>query len=216
MPSQALLKFEGNLLVEVERLIQSHSDLNHDGRGRRGLGHITRSGVFMLCAAWELYVEELLSESVRHLTTRCSSPDELPLLVRKELANHVKLSKHELKPLELAGQGWEGVLTSHVDTTLSGLNTPKSHVLNPLFKKFVGLGEFSSCWTNPAKDVNDFVTARGDIAHRGRDTNYVTIGKLHDFRDMITRTVLDSDNGLADHLQSISPGNKSPWRRRAI
>jgi len=50
MPSTSFLKFETNMLTDVDRIISSHTQLNHDGRGRRGLGHITRSGVLMLCA----------------------------------------------------------------------------------------------------------------------------------------------------------------------
>ena len=50
MSSNAYTNFEKKL-KDVERLYDSHSQLNHDGKGRRGLGHITRSGIFMLCAA---------------------------------------------------------------------------------------------------------------------------------------------------------------------
>jgi len=66
------------MLDDVDRLIESHGQLNHDGMGRRGLGHITRSGVLMLCAAWELYLEEMLVESVRILIRRATSPNQLP------------------------------------------------------------------------------------------------------------------------------------------
>jgi hypothetical protein len=51
------------MLTDVERIIVSHAQLNHKGLGRRGLGHITRSGILMLCAAWELYdVDNMLTE----------------------------------------------------------------------------------------------------------------------------------------------------------
>ena len=70
----------------------------------RGLGHITRSGVLMLCAAWELYLEELLIESARVIVDRAASPDDLPEKVQKEIAKTVRDSKHELKPLQLAGE----------------------------------------------------------------------------------------------------------------
>jgi hypothetical protein len=95
MPSVALQKFERNLLKDVDRISQSHDQLNHDGLGRRGLGHITRSGVLMLCAAWELYLEELLVESVRLFIHRAISPDQLPQYVQKEIAKTVRESKHE-------------------------------------------------------------------------------------------------------------------------
>jgi hypothetical protein len=113
MPSSALIKFENNMLVDVDRIIQSHGQLNHDGMGRRGLGHITRSGVLMLCAAWELYLEELLIESARIFIRRAHSPGQLPQPVQKEIAKVVRESKHELKPLELAGDGWKIIYDNH-------------------------------------------------------------------------------------------------------
>ena len=139
MPSAALKKFETNLLVDVDRIIESHCQLNHEGYGRRGLGHITRSGVLMLCAAWELYVEELLVESARILRDRAPSPDQLPLPVQKEIAKAVKESKHELKALELAGDGWKTVYGNHVNQCASALNTPKSTNLDALFEHLVGM-----------------------------------------------------------------------------
>jgi hypothetical protein len=109
MPSSSLQKFETKMLADVIRMIESHARLNHDGRGRRRLGHITRSGVVMLCAAWELYVEELVIEVAGILAERANAPTGLPKLAQKELSRLVKDHKHELKPLELAGAGWEHV-----------------------------------------------------------------------------------------------------------
>lgn len=215
MPSAALLKFENNLLGEVNRLIKSHRDLNHDGYGRRGLGHITRSGVLMLCAAWELYVEELLMESVKCFRDRLATPKELPKEVQKELSKHVKDSKHELKPLELAGDGWESLYMNHTTQTVELLNTPKSENLNILFRRFLGVKELSDQWSLGSKIIDDFVKARGDIAHRGRDTRYVTINKLNEYKTQVIQTILETDNFLADHLRDHTVGG-SPWRRRRI
>ena len=66
------------MLTDVDRIIYSHRQLNHDGLGRRGLGHITRSGVLMLCAAWELYVEEVMLEGVTYFSDKIDNPKELP------------------------------------------------------------------------------------------------------------------------------------------
>lgn len=216
MPSSALLKFESNMLVDVDRIIESHGDLNHEGMGRRGLGHITRSGVLMLCAAWELYLEELTSESARFLIDRVTSPDQLPLPVQKEISKVVRDSKHELKPLEMAGDGWATIYQNHVGQSVSALNTPKSTNLDPLLKKLLGVEEISNCWSAGKREINAFVTARGDIAHRGRDAGYITINRLYEYRGLIVRAALDTDNYMADHLQALNPNGRSPWRRRAV
>lgn len=144
MPSAALQKFETNMLVDVDRIIGSHGDLNHDGMGRRGLGHITRSGVLMLCAAWELYLEELAVESARFFINRVDSPDQLPLPVQKEIAKVVRDSKHELKPIEMAGDGWINIYQNQVGQLMSALNTPKSTNLSPCSSEFLELKRFQN------------------------------------------------------------------------
>ena len=214
MPSHALLKFESNLLREVDRLISTHSQLNHNGRGRRGLGHITRSGVLMLCAAWELYLEEVLLESAKYLESNCDKPAKLPLPVRKELSKSVKESKHELKPLELAGDGWKVVYINHLETTITGVNTPKSNIIDPLFERFLGIKNISNEWSLGSSAIDSFVKARGDIAHRGRDAQYVTIEKLRRYKDDVSKTVVETDNGLASYLRNASHAARMPWNRR--
>lgn len=214
MPSSSFTKFERNLLVDVERIINSHAQLNHNGKGRRGLGHITRSGVLMLCAAWELYLEEVLLEGVNYFIQKLDSPKLLPKAVQQELSRHVREAKHELKPLELAGDGWKVLYRNHANEVLQGLNTPKSGNLDPLFRKFLGIVQFSDWWSLGAQKINDFVTARGDIAHRGRDAQYVTIKSLHVYLQDIKQTVVDIDNQLTEYLCEKTPGPDRPWRRR--
>jgi len=215
MPSSALLKFENNLLVDVDRLIDSHGQLNHEGMGRRGLGHLTRSGVLMLCAAWELYLEELLIESARTIANRANSPDDLPKQVQKEIAKAVRNSKHELKPLELAGEGWREVYLNHALAKVQSLNTPKSTPVDNNYFHLIGIPDLSHNWSIGAAEIHSFVGARGDIAHRGRDAQYVVIGGLVQYRDHISRTVIDTDNALADFLRDNTTG-RSPWRRRPV
>jgi hypothetical protein len=78
----------------------------------------------------------------------------------------------------------------------------------------VGIDNISSAWTIGVNQLNAFVTARGDIAHRGRDAGYITIGNLKTYRAQILLSVIDTDNAMADFIQANSAGG-SPWRRRA-
>lgn len=214
MPSSAFRKFERNMLVDVDRIIETHGNLNHDGRGRRGLGHITRGGVLMLCAAWELYVEEVILEGIQFVIANVDLPNALPKDVQKELARAVKESKHDLKPLELAGEGWKSLYRNHAHETLAGLNTPKSGNLDPLFKRFLGVPSISGNWTVGAQTINDFVGVRGDIAHRGRDARYVTINRLAEYKRVISSAAIDTDNFLSEFLRDSTPGMARPWNRR--
>jgi len=213
VPSCALLNFESTLMVDVDRIIKSHTVLNHEGGGRRGLGHITRSGVLMLCAAWELYVEQLLSASAGVLADRAAVPGDLPLPVQKQIAKVVRDSKHELKPLELAGDGWMMIYRNYVGVTVGNLHTPKSTNLDPLFKRLVGFERVSNSWSVGAPAIDSFVKARCEIAHRGRDAAYVRIWSLKQYREQVISAVLDTDNAMADFIRDNSEGG-SPWRRR--
>lgn len=214
MPSKSLKKFEKSLIVDVERIIETHRQINHQGLGRRGLGHITRSGVLMLCAAWEMYVEEILKESVHYFAGKLDHPNELPKAVQKELSRAVKESKHELKPLELAGEGWKSLYHNHASEVLSGLNTPKSGNLDPLFTRFLGINKLSNSWSCQASEINDFVSVRGDIAHTGSEASYVTINNLKTYKTLVEKIVLEIDNYIAEHLRDSTPGQEMPWRRR--
>lgn len=128
MPSKAYSDFKTNI-IDVDNLIDAHSSLNTGNRGKKGLGHITRSGIVMLCATWELYIESLLCESLGILANRKSTPKNLPTLIQKSLAKLTKEDKHELKPLELAGDGWRSTLIDYAKAETDILHTPKSEKL---------------------------------------------------------------------------------------
>ena len=210
MASNAFRAFQYNL-VDVERLIESHGVLSGTGQGRRGLGHITRSGVVMLCAAWELYLEQVLLEGLRFGMAAATGPDQVPKPVQKELSNFVKNHKHELKPIQLAGDGWRGVLEDRVTNLADGLNTPKAGPVNRLFEMGIGIKQISSCWSIGADSVDDFVTGRGDIAHRGRHSDYVQIGALGTHKQNIVSAAIDTDNCVAEFVRDNYPVGRKPW-----
>ncbi len=220
MPSKALTLFETKLITEVDRLIQTHAYLNEHqynaAQGRRGLGHITRSGIVMLCAAWERYIELVVPETAAHLAKRAASPKDLPKATQKQLAKHVTGHKHELKALELAGSGWRAVYQALAIDQAEGLNTPKSTILDPLFERMLGIETISDCWSAGRDEVNGFVTTRGGIAHTGSDATYVKIETLWSSRDLVARTVCETDNRLSEFVKELFPNESVPWRRRSL
>ena len=86
-----------------------YNTLKPTGQGKRGLGHITRSTIFVLCAVWEQYVEEVIEEAAALYVLRFDHPNELPERARLTLGRRVSGSKHELEPLNMAGNGWRDV-----------------------------------------------------------------------------------------------------------
>jgi len=215
MPSESHKDLLHNL-VDVERLIESHNALNQPGRGRRGLGHITRSGVVMLCAAWELYLEKLLVEGVKFLADRLGHPSDLPKCVQQALSKNVKEAKHELRPLDLAGEGWMKVYIDFGLHAADGMNSPKSTVVDGLFERCLGVENLSDQWSCGAEHVNKFVAIRGDIAHRGRTANYVTISSLKTHLKEIRLTCSETDNHVCSFLKSLNPNSRQPWKKIKI
>jgi len=197
MPSWALSKFEGAMMKDVNRILETHSNLLPGGRGRKGLGHLTRAGVLLLCAAWELYIEELLVEAAKACRDRANSPDNLPVSVQKTISTYVKESKHQLKPLALAGDGWKTIYLDIVNETAAALNTPKHHTIDVLFHHMIGIEDLSTCWSNGTASVDGFVTARGAVAHRGADSGYIKQHRLQwEFKAQIEKAAVETDNAV--------------------
>ncbi len=211
MPSAAFQNFRYNI-VDVDRLIETHTTMHGGTVGKKGLGHLTRSGIVMLCASWELYLEMLCEEVANYLSTQYSSPDQLPKRVQQELSKMARDSKHELKPLEFAGDGWRVLLKNHAQDLCRGINTPKAGPINELFYRITGLETLSDSWVCGKEKINDFVSVRGDIAHTGRHADYIKIGELIEYRAVIDTVAVETDNELAKYFKGISVKKIKPWK----
>ena len=211
MPSQALIKFRKNV-IDAKRLEQSHGILCGGDPGKKGLSHTTRGGILILCACWEEYSESVLIESARYMGAKTDDPGTLPLPVRKKISFEVKEALHELKPLELAGDGWRSVYDAFCCNSVGKLNTPKSENLKLLYKNYLGIDDVTTMWTCSDSEIDDFVTLRGSIAHKGR-SEYVKIRVLKDSISMITKNCLNMDRRLCDYLHGFIGGKVQPWRK---
>lgn len=219
MPSASKQRFKKKLLPDVHRLIEAHNELNPEGRGRRYLGHITRSGVVMLCAAWELYIEDVCKESVEFLSRNSQTPNFLPNRVKGMISKHVKNGKnHEFAVLELCHDGWKKVYKNACQNAVERLHAPKFGTVSALFYDWLGVNdiELESSWRNEKERLNEFVTLRGEIAHRGADAQYVNRDSLKTYAALIETFVIDTDNFLADHLKVVDDGNRKPWNKTPI
>lgn len=212
MPSNAYINFL-HIRVDVLKLIETHSFYTANTRGRKNLGFLTRSAVVMLCAAWERYNEDLLLEAIDYLSGSTNDINNLHKDIKKTISSKVKLDRKETKPLELAGDGWKTVWKYYAKQETELLNTPKADKLRLLFNKYVGLPDYTLLWktTNP-KEIDDFVSDRGDIAHNGNKASYITMIKLRKYQDLIVENVIEIDSKIADTLQGIV-GGVLPWNK---
>ncbi len=212
MASVAFNEFRYNIL-DARRLHQAHGVLSNGAPGKKGLGHITRSGVVMLCAAWEHYQESILVEGATFLAKEIHDPQNLPLPVRKHISKFVKEALHELEPMKLAGEGWRALYVAVASSEADALNTPKSGNLKTLYKRLLGIADVTTFWSVGATPIDDFVSVRGNIAHRGRKADYITAGALLNYIEMINKTASEHDDVLCGYLKSTARTTCQPWRR---
>jgi hypothetical protein len=215
MASSSFSEFKYNIL-DAKRLHQAHGVLSEATPGKKGLGHITRSGVVMLCAAWERYHEAIIVEGVKYLSEKILDPGSLPVKVKEYLSRIAKESKHQLKPMELAGEGWRAFYICQVIDETKSLNTPKSANLQSLYSKCLGEVDVMSYWGIDYKRIDDFVKTRGEIAHNGRNSPYISASSLNQYISMIEQVASEHDNAFCDYLKTACSSTLQPWRKTAV
>ena len=147
MPSKSAKTFTYNM-DDVHRLVQAYEALKPTGQGKRGLGHLTRSCIVTLCACWEQYIEDVIVESVEFIRQQAKAANDMPLKVRKVISKRVKADKHELKPLELAGEGWRDMYLAFAKDAVGSLHSPKTANVQKLLENYLGFDqEIESVWS---------------------------------------------------------------------
>lgn len=161
----------------------------------------------MLAASWEVYIVNILIESVELLSSRKNHPKELPEEVKDKLSQYVKTHKHNYK---LSGDGWKAVYHEMVRKETDELNTPKSGRIKNLFRDYLGIKEidFKSCID--LQEVDKFVLFRGRIAHKVKATQYVKVEQLKCHCENVTKAVKTIDEYLLKFLSDNTDG-RQPW-----
>lgn len=211
MPSKAYINFL-HIRVDVLKLIETHSFYTQNKPGRKNLGYLTRSAIIMLCAAWERYNEDLLIESVTYLSDKTTDISKLNKQIKKTISLKVKNDLNEIKPIELAGIGWKSVWLNYTKMETELLNTPKANKLKLLFNTYLGIIDYTTLWkTGNYSEIDDFVSARGEIAHNGNKAKYITMNKLRKYQDLIIDNVIEIDSNMSLELKKMSGIAVLPW-----
>jgi RiboL-PSP-HEPN len=212
MPSNSYINFL-YLQKDVTDLTSTHFSISNGTPGRKYLGFLTRSAVIMLCAAWERYNEDLLLESLEFMLTHINDANSLPLNVQKILCQKIKKDNHELSPIQMTGDGWKQLWRLHATKTTESLNTPKSEQLNDMFLRFLGIPDYSNFWLrNSANRIDNFITLRGEIAHRGSHAQYVQMRNLKNQIELIISNAIEIDGKIAHYLRNELNIPDLPWQ----
>lgn len=206
-------RFNRNLEDEIVSLLTLAKEKpEHESR-------LIKSTVVLVCAYWEAFCEDLVSEALEFVITNCKSADELPNSIKKVIADKIKKDPNQLSPWKLADDCWKDYLKASLKELTDGrnnsFNTPKPDQVDDLFKKALGIENVSDSWTwkkgtffdddttseVAKKQLKDFVTLRGQIAHRGESTLTTRTDVILYFRYVI-RIMNKTEDAVNSYLKS--------------
>jgi hypothetical protein len=217
MPSEAYTKFAQSR-KDILMLWHIHAEVAGPGKGRRLRADVlNRATIVFISACWESYVEDAAREAFNYLLERTRTPDVFPQKVKTLAAKHLRESKDERRIWELAGSGWRNVLIDHRDLILSrwlrDFNTPKSEQVRALFAGLLNLRDVTACWVwsdmtseQACAKLNDYISVRGNIAHRTKHDEVVHKNMGKDFLSHVVKLVEKTDEALAVHVQTLIKG----------
>lgn len=210
MPSIARLTFESHILKDVKELIDTHNK-TFGGKKGKPLSVFTRSATFLLCAAFELYVEEVLLEAGAHIINSVASPHALPNGMKETLADEVR-QRAAAFALNLSGEGWRGVYADILKKKVESLNTPNAENIIGRMKGGIGIDVAPLLGPSSIR-LGEFIGKRGDIAHQGIKAGHISISDVEQDYKFVLKLVCDLDNYLIEPLKGAS--GKRPWNKRA-
>lgn len=215
MPSKSRTAFTDNA-KDVERLLEIHSDVGGDAKGRRfGLEVLNKSAIILVTAVWEAYCEDVASEALEHLVTHVPSGAALPVELKKKIAAETKADKNDLAMWDLADGGWKQKVKARLVALTADrnrkLNTPKTEQINELFASSIGLSRVSDSWrwkkmpvsTATAK-LDRYVALRGSIAHRGAADAAVKKSQVLDYFEHVKKLVAKTGGSVNSHVRAAT------------
>ena len=198
-----------------------HQRTTGSHRGRRyGVEILNKSGIVLLTACWEAFVEDTASTAFGYMLRRMDDPKNLPKTVRQQVATWLKSDKHELKVWELAGDGWRDVLQAYrthiIRSHIGSFHTPKAENIDTLFEALLGLTRISEKWSwrrmSTAKaqaSLARFIGLRGEIAHRVKASRPVHKSTVNNYRHLLSRLAARTSNETNKHLKQVV--GEFPW-----
>ncbi len=225
MPSQASGRFTDNKR-DLELLWHIYAELPGSGvlkKQRQDV--IIRSAIVFICACWESYIEDVAVEAFDFLLAKANTPDLIPWKIRALASRGLKEAKDERAIWDLAGDGWRNVLQSHREAVLvrwlGEFNTPKSKAVATLFHELIGISDISSNWvlktisySEVCEKLDEYITMRGNIAHRIRHEQELYKGAAKKFLALVTQLVRKTDEAVACHLTNLT--GAPPWENTAV
>jgi hypothetical protein len=200
-------------VADVGRLLEIHEKLAGKSRGRkRDVEVLNKSGVVLLVACWESFVEDLAVAAFDYLLAEATQPDQVPRKVLAMAAKRFREDPDETLVWQLAGPGWKTVLAQHRNAVVAKFtrpfNTPRADNVDELFEAMIGLRTVSRGWSwkgttreKVCSKLSKLIELRGEIAHRvkaGRSVHKKTVVRHSHF---VNRLAGVFSNQVAEYLE---------------
>ncbi len=169
------------------------------GRPDEKVTVLNKAGFVLVCAFWQSYCEEVLFEIL--LAYKKGKSRDVPTALRVALGNKALRDQKNIDPLtcwSFTGAGWRAELQGLVDYLMGDksrpLDAPTSDNIDTVFLKYLGVRDLSSRWywakmsaEQARTKLNDAITRRHRLAHRGRDTASTRKKHVTDFSNHVKR-----------------------------
>lgn len=212
MPTKAYGNFQKNLDT-VNRLQKTYDQvrIGRNSKGKAAFDHITRSAIIFLASAFEVYIEDVAQEGCTQHIALAGEAKRLPHDVKDTISKHVRNEKNGMPPIELCDQGWKEVYKTLVRKEVERFNTPKKRQIIELFQSKIGIREDDISSIPGIDKLDEVITFRGEIAHRVKASQYVTIDKVREDVEIIMSIVVELDKMILDYFKNCYPEARIPW-----
>jgi hypothetical protein len=140
--------------------------------------------------------------------------------LRKLVARELKDDLNNLAIWQLADDGWRTVLTARLERLQEehnrALNTPKTNQITALFTDAVGIDDVADQWywqkmesARAKEKLDEFITLRGDIAHRGSAASSVHKSAVRNYYGHVKHLVDCTERHVGAVIGSVS--GQPPW-----
>lgn len=220
MSSKARAGFEENK-KDIDELWGIHTQVAGEGVGRKhGVDVLNRAAVVFVTACWESFVEDLVVEAFDFVLANVSVASAISSKVRDKVTKPLFEQKDSRKVWELADGGWRTLMIAHkaatIESWLGNFHTPKSANIDALYDSLLGMPNVSSNWhwqgmgkELAATKLDEYVSIRGDIAHRTRHNETVYKSWGTDYLGHVQRLVQSTDEAVLAHVKGMC--GKAPW-----
>lgn len=189
-------------LRETQRLMEIHTEVAGEGRGRKhDVEVLNKSAIVLAVACWEAFVEDLAELALKAIVDGAKDHTVVAPVVLERVASR----NTGMNAWRLAGDGWKDAIRDNYKEVLAkttgALNTPRAPQVDELFVKTIGLVSLSSHWHWPGRSakqaisaLDKLVTLRGSIAHRVSHSQSVTKREVKTAIDLVARLAIASNN----------------------